>query len=71
MYTVSHFDLIRRKGVYPYDYMQSAARFDEEELPPQEAFYNKLSGNSCSDIESLDVKPWMIITMFIYSFVIS
>ena len=47
--TTSHFDLIRRKGVYPYDYMDSVDRFDETELPPQGAFYNKLSGNSCSD----------------------
>ena len=49
--TVSHFDLIRRKGVYPYYYMDSADRFGEEVLPPQEAFYNKLSGNSFTDID--------------------
>ena len=44
--TISHFDLIRCKGVYPYDYMDSVERFDKEELPSQEAFYNKLSGDS-------------------------
>ena len=49
--TASHFDLIRRNGVYTSNYMDSVERFDEEELPPQEAFYNKLSGNSCSDID--------------------
>ena len=49
--TTSHFDLVRRKGVYPYDYMDSVERFDETELPSQDAFSNKLSGRSCSDID--------------------
>ena len=49
--TTRHFDLIRRKGVYPSDYMDSAERFDETELPSQDAFFNKLSGSSCSDID--------------------
>ena len=31
--TASHFDLIRRKGVYPYDYMGGIDRFDETALP--------------------------------------
>ena len=47
--TTSHFDLIRRKGVYPYDHMDNAGRFDETELPSQEVFYNKLSDSSCSN----------------------
>ena len=45
--TTSHFDLVRR-GVYPYDYMDSVERFDETKLPSQDAFFNKLSGSSCS-----------------------
>ena len=45
--TTSHFELIRRKGVYPYDYMDSFDRFDVQELPSQESFFNKLSGCSC------------------------
>ena len=44
--TTSHFELIRRKGVYPYDYMDSFDRFDETELPSQNSFFNKLSGSS-------------------------
>ena len=43
------FELVRRKGVYPYDYTESVERFDENELPSQDAFFNKLSGSSCSD----------------------
>ena len=31
--TSNHFGLIRRKGVYPYDYMDSFDRFDETKLP--------------------------------------
>ena len=38
-----HLDLLLKKGVYPYDYMSDWSRFDETELPPQEAFYSKLS----------------------------
>ena len=49
--TTSHFDLVRRKGVYPYDYMDSVEWFDEAELPSQDAFFNKLSGSSCSYID--------------------
>ena len=49
--TTSHFDLVRRKGVYPYDYMDIIERFDEGELPALTDFYNKLNGTSCSDVD--------------------
>ena len=49
--TASHFDLIRRKGVYPYDYMDSFDRFEETGLSPQDVFRNKLSGDSCPDAD--------------------
>ena len=47
--TTSHFDLVRRKGVYPYDHMDNTSRFDETKLPTQEEFHNKLSDSSCSN----------------------
>ena len=47
--TSNHFGLIRRKGVYPYDYMDSFNRFDETKLPSEDAFFSKLSGSPCSD----------------------
>ena len=50
-YTSDHFGLIRRKGVYPYDYMDSFDRFEETELPSQDAFVSKLFGSPCSDSE--------------------
>ena len=36
-YTSNHFGLIRRKGIYPYDYMDSFDRFDETKLPSKDA----------------------------------
>ena len=50
-FTTSHFNLARRKCVYPYDYMDSVERFEETALPSQDAFFNKLSGSSCLDSE--------------------
>ena len=44
-----HVDLLFRKGVYPYDYMSDWKRMEETTLPPQEAFYSKLSGKHISD----------------------
>ena len=36
-------DLITRKGVYPYDYIDTFDRFKERQLPSKENFYNKLN----------------------------
>ena len=41
--------LISRKGVYPYDYMDSFAKFSEEKLPPKEKFFNRLNETHISD----------------------
>ena len=48
-YTGDKFNLLRRKGVYPYDYMDSIERFEENKLPPKEAFYSKLNNKNISD----------------------
>ena len=34
--------LLLRKGVYPYDYMDSPKKMEERKLPPKEAFYSEL-----------------------------
>ena len=47
--TTEDLHLLTEKGVYPYDYMDSWDRFTENELPPKEAFYSKLSGSHISD----------------------
>ncbi|KAK3800107.1 hypothetical protein RRG08_015073 [Elysia crispata] len=41
--------LLMRKGVYPYEFMDSWGCFEETQLPPKEAFYSKLSGEHISD----------------------
>ena len=46
--TNDEFELLIRKGVYPYEYMDSWERFDEAELPPIEKFYSSLSASSIS-----------------------
>ena len=40
---LNKFVLLLRKGLYPYEYMDSWERFDETSLPNKEAFYNKLN----------------------------
>lgn len=42
-------DLLTRKGVYPYEYIDDFKRFDEENLPEIKYFYNKLKDSSISD----------------------
>ena len=41
--------LVKRKGVYPYEYMDSLERFKENKLPPKEAFYSRLTGEGISN----------------------
>ena len=41
--------LLVRKGVYPYEYMDSWEKMDERQLPPKEAFYSKLTDTDISD----------------------
>ena len=45
--------LILRKGVYPYDYMDSEDRFAETQLPPKEEFYSKIKNEHISDADYL------------------
>ena len=40
--------LLLRKGVYPYDYIDSESKLLETTLPPKEAFYSVLTGESIS-----------------------
>ena len=40
---LNKFFLLLRRGIYPYDHMDSWERFDENTIPPKEAFYSKLS----------------------------
>ena len=44
-------ELIRQKGVYPYDYITSLKILNEIQLPPIEAFYSVLKGESINEEE--------------------
>ena len=37
--------LLKRKGVYPYEWLDSVDRLNETDLPPIEAFYSTLNGS--------------------------
>ena len=40
---------MRRKGVYPYEYVDSWKKLEETALPPKEAFYSNLNMKGISD----------------------
>ena len=44
-------ELMLKKGVFPYDYMDCLEKLDETELPEKEKFYSKLNGNDITDKE--------------------
>ena len=41
--------MLLRKGVYPYEYMDSWERFNETSLPPKKDFYSELTLEHVSD----------------------
>ena len=44
-------DLLYKKGIYPYEYMDSWGRFSEAKLPDKEKFYSKLNDEHITDEE--------------------
>ena len=48
-YSELQYDLLTRKGVYPYEYVNSWDRFNETQLPPIDAFYTSLNMSSISE----------------------
>ena len=48
-YVGEKFNLLTRKGVYPYEYMDSLEKLKEIKLPPREAFYSRLNDEGISD----------------------
>ena len=42
-------DLMKKKGVYPYDYMDSFSRFNGNQLPKREEFYSILNDTDISE----------------------
>ena len=47
-FTPEQAELLKQKGFYPYEYMDTEEKFNDTKLPPREAFYSKLSGRGIS-----------------------
>ena len=43
------FKLMRRKGTFPYEFLNSWERFDETKLPPKDEFYSNLNMDGITD----------------------
>ena len=48
-YSGLQYDMLTRKGVYPYEYVNSWDRFNETQLPPIDAFYSNLNMSLISE----------------------
>ena len=48
-FTPKQAELLKQKGFYPYEYMDSEEKFNDTKLPPREAFYSKLSGKGITE----------------------
>ena len=56
---LNKFVLLLRKGVYPYEYMDSWEKFNETELPPKKDFYSSLNLENISGEDDTHVqKIW-------------
>ena len=44
-------EVIKKKGIYPYEYMNSFQKFKENNLPCKECFFNSLKNCPVSDKE--------------------
>ena len=42
-------NLLKQKGVFPYEYMTDFSKLSETSLPPKEAFYSQLNKSGISD----------------------
>ena len=56
--------LVKQKGFYPYEYMNSLERFKEDKIPSKEAFYSRLNEEGISDEDYERVKKvWNVFGM--------
>ena len=58
-YSGDKFNLLTRKGVYPYDYIDSFEKLKETKLSPKEKFYSRLDEEDISDEDYIHAqKVW-------------
>ena len=43
--------MLRKKGIYPYEYMDNWERFNETSLPSKKDFYSNLNMENIDDID--------------------
>ena len=48
-FTPKQAEILKQKGFYPYEYMNSEEKFNDTKLPPREVFYSKLSGRGIKE----------------------
>ena len=61
-FTPKQAEILKQKGFYPYEYMNTEEKFNDTKLPPREAFYSKLSGRG---IKEKDYKhAWNVWNIF-------
>ena len=48
-FTPKQAEILKQKGFYPYEYMNTEEKFNNTKLPPREAFYSKLSGRGIKE----------------------
>ena len=48
-YTPKQAEILKQKGFYPYEYMNTEEKFNDTKLPPREVFYSKLSGRGIKE----------------------
>ncbi|XP_070529634.1 uncharacterized protein [Cardiocondyla obscurior] len=46
-----NFDLLTRKGIFPYEYVDSVEKLDESSLPSRESFFSSLTGDTVSETD--------------------
>jgi hypothetical protein len=61
-YQGEQFEQLLKKGVYPYEFVDSYKKFDETQLPPKEAFYSQLNGVGISDEDYAEAQnAWKVL----------
>jgi hypothetical protein len=59
--SVEEFCLLNRKGVFPYDYVDSWEKLEEKNLPSQKDFYSQLHDSEISDFDySHAINVWKV-----------
>ena len=48
-FTPKQAEILKQKGFYPYEYMNTEEKINDTKLPPREAFYSKLSGRGIKE----------------------